>query len=136
MMPRDIETLMWVEACEMLERAERLRRQFFQLGEQIARGPSWEPPVDVFETDRELCILVALPGVEPTKLEVAIEDGMLIVVGERVLPAAARTGNIHRLEIPHGRFGRRIALPPGRYQVGQREMVNGCLVLSLQKRTP
>lgn len=134
-MPRDIETLMWVEACEMLERAERLQRQFFQLGEQRARGPSWEPPVDVFETDRELWILVALPGVDPAKLEVTIENGILVVAGERVLPAAARAGTIHRLEIPLGRFARRIALPAGRYQVGRREVTNGCLVLSLEKRT-
>jgi HSP20 family molecular chaperone IbpA len=131
-MPRDIETLMWVQACEMLQRAERLHRQFFHLGEQR----SWEPPIDVFETDRELRILVALPGVEPAKLEVAIEDGILIVAGERVLPAEARTGTIHRLEIPHGRFARRIALPAGRYQVGRRQLINGCLVLSLEKRAP
>jgi len=130
---RDIETLMWVEACEMLERAERLHRQFFQLG-QRSLGHSWEPPVDMFETDRELWIVVALPGVDPAKLEVAIDDATLLVRGERVLPPAARMGSIHRLEIPHGRFGRRIPLPAGHYHLGRREMLNGCLILSLEKK--
>jgi HSP20 family molecular chaperone IbpA len=133
-MPRaDFETRMWVEACEMLERAERLHRQFFRLGEQRARGPTWEPPVDVFETEHEIWILAALPGVEPGKLEVAIEDGVVVIAGERLLPVEARSGTIHRLEIPHGHFARRLALPPGRYQLGRRELINGCLALSLRK---
>jgi len=124
---------MWLEACEMLERAERLQRQFFQLGEQRARGPSWEPPVDVFETPEELWIVVALPGVESAKVEIAIEDGVVIVSGARELPGTARRAAIHRLEIPHGRFERRIPLPAGPYELGRHEMENGCVVLSLRK---
>jgi HSP20 family molecular chaperone IbpA len=40
---------------------------------------------------------------------------------------------IHRLELPYGRFERRIELPPGRYEVVQRELIDGCLTLSLRK---
>jgi HSP20 family protein len=38
---------------------------------------------------------------------------------------------IHRLELPHGRFERRIRLPGERWQVDRSALVNGCLVLSL-----
>ena len=132
---RDLGIVMWAEACELLERAERLHRQFFQLGSQQAPGrPMWEPPVDLFETEQDLWILVALPGVEPTQVEVRIEDGELIVAGDRHLPSESRAAVIHRLEIPHGHFERRIVLPPGRLEVGRRELVNGCLTLSLRKR--
>ena len=42
--------LMWSQAFDMMERADRLQRQFFRLG-QVGHMPAWEPPVDVFEGD-------------------------------------------------------------------------------------
>ena len=38
---------------------------------------------------------------------------------------------IHRLEIPYGRFDRRIALPRGRYEIGRRELADGLLTIEL-----
>ena len=40
---------------------------------------------------------------------------------------------IHRLELPQGRFERRVALPPGRYDSVRRTIVNGCLFITLRK---
>jgi HSP20 family molecular chaperone IbpA len=124
---------MWAEACELLERAERLNRQFFQPRPAQARRPAWEPPVDVLETDGELWILVALPGVGADRVEVLVEDRTLVVAGERPMPGRSRAGVIRRLEIPYGRFERRIELPPGRFDVVRRELTDGCLVLGLRK---
>ena len=124
---------MWAEACELLERAERLNRQFFQPRPATARRPAWEPPVDVLETDSELWILVALPGVGADRVEVVVEDGTLVVAGERPMPGRSRAGVIRRLEIPYGHFERRIELPPGRFDVMRRELADGCLVLGLRK---
>lgn len=59
---RDPAAWMWAEACEMLDRADRLHRQFFRLGRETNRGASWEPPVDIFETATDLAVMVALPG--------------------------------------------------------------------------
>jgi HSP20 family molecular chaperone IbpA len=124
---------MWSEACEMLARAERLHREFFRPAGLLSRSPSWEPPVDVLETERELLVLVALPGVDAEGAEAAIEDGYLVVAGTRVLPSELRAATIHRLEIPQGRFRRRIPLPTGRYADVRRAVANGCLVITLQK---
>jgi HSP20 family molecular chaperone IbpA len=124
---------MWAEACELLERAERMNRQFFQPSQATARRPAWEPPVDVLETDSELWILVALPGVGADPVQVLVEDTTLVVAGERPMPGRTRAGIIRRLEIPYGHFERRIELPPGRYDVMRRELVDGCLVLGLRK---
>src|SRR5262249_47851280 len=74
---------------------------------------TWEPPVDVLETGREVLVLVALPGVDPDRVEVAIEGDDLVVVGTRVLPPELRTAMIHRLELPQGQFARRVRLPAG-----------------------
>src|SRR5437879_747118 len=98
--PRD---WMWSEACEMLARADRLHRELFRPGRSGARLPSWEPPVDVLETERAVLVLVALPGVQAEAVEAAIEDGELVIAGARVLPPELRTATIHRLELPQGR---------------------------------
>jgi HSP20 family protein len=126
---RDPLNWMLSEAIESLTRAERLHRQFFSLH---TTGARWEPPIDVLETDDELLILVALPGVDLDGVEVVINDGVLVISGERTLPAELRNARIHRLELPQGRFERRLALPPGRFTVS-RFAVNGCVALRLEK---
>jgi HSP20 family molecular chaperone IbpA len=96
-------------------------------------GPAWQPPVDVLETEREVLIFCALPGVDPETVDAVIEGGALLVSGKRDLPEELRTALIHQLELPHGRFARRIPLPPSRYDSVKRQAVNGCLIISLQK---
>lgn len=124
---------MWSEACEMLARAERLHRELFRPAGTLAQLPAWEPPVDMLETDSEVLVLVALPGVDAERAEAAIEDGCLIIGATRVLPPELRTAMIHRLELPQGRFQRRLPLPPGRYSAVRRAVVYGCLAITLQK---
>jgi HSP20 family protein len=129
---RDLETWMWAEACDILDRADRLHRQFFRPTIKNVRQPTWEPPIDVYETSYEFKIMIALPGVAPEHLSVTLEGGHLIIDGQRHLLASAES-HIRRLEIPYGRFERRIELPEGRFEIGTREFVNGCLVISLRK---
>lgn len=128
--PRD---WMWGEALGALARAERLQREMFKLVTTGAARPSWEPPVDVLETHDQVVVIAALPGVPETALSLAIDDCCLIIHGERILPTALRTAVIHRLELPQGRFERRVALPPGRYDNIRRETKDGCLVVTLRK---
>jgi HSP20 family molecular chaperone IbpA len=131
--PYSARAWMWSEACEMLARAERLNRQMFRLTQTRSRLPAWEPPADVLETDENVRIFVAVPGVDADRVEAIIEDGCLILAGERVLPPELRTAVIHRLELPQGRFERRLPLPAGRYGSVRRSAVDGCLVITLQK---
>ena len=117
-------------AIETLARAERLHQQFLNL--RPTSEPSWEPPIDVLETEREVLILIALPGVVPNEVVAVIDKGMLVVSGHRVLPAELRNARILRLELPQGRFERRIPLPLGRYAIS-RFAANGCIGLRLTK---
>jgi HSP20 family protein len=120
---------MWSEACDQLARAERLHRQFFQ----PRHSGAWEPPVDILETEREVLIFVALPGVSLDKAEAVIDGADLIIAGTRVLPPELRTAIIHRIELPQGRFERRVRLPTGRYRDVRRSAADGCLVITLRK---
>jgi HSP20 family molecular chaperone IbpA len=127
---RQLETLMWEQACDAMERADRLYRQFFHRSRST---PAWEAPCDIFESDEALTILIALPGVELDQIKVTLSAGVLIVSGERPLPREIRDARIHRLEIPHGHFQRRIELPPARFEISGRHLANGCLKLQLHK---
>ena len=124
---------MWSEALQMLARAQRLHREVFTPPHASSRGVAWEPPTDVIETAEAVLILVALPGVDPDKIDLAIHDGVLMIAGERVLPQELRTAVIHRLELPQGRFERHIPLPPGRYGAPASAVANGCVVIRLPK---
>jgi HSP20 family protein len=133
-MDRDlVRSFMWSEACEMLERAERLHREFFRLASSTSRLPAWAPPVDILETEREVLVLVALPGVNADEVEVAIDGSELVFAGMRILPAELKTAIIHRLELPQGRFERRVRLPAGAYDDVRRSARDGCLLITLMK---
>lgn len=124
---------MWERARSLLDQADRLQKNLFAPQRPGTRLPSWEPPVDVFETEEELWVLVVLPGVTPESIAIELSPAGVRVCGERALPPAFRSAVVHRLEIPHGRFERRVSLPPGTYEVARRELVNGCLFLGLTK---
>jgi HSP20 family protein len=124
---------MWSEACEMLARAERMHRELFRPGAVQTRQPAWEPPADILETEFEVLAIVALPGVDLERAQAVIEDGDLVITGTRVLPEQLRTATIHRIELPQGRFYRRLRLPAGRYSGVHRAVSAGCLVITLKK---
>lgn len=127
-MRRSASGVLWSEALAMLERSEQLRGEFFR---PTAAG--WAPPIDVLETETELHVVVALPGVRPNDVEIAIGAGELAVMGTRSWPSIHSAVRVHRLELPHGRFERRLPLPAGAYQLASKSMVDGCLFLTLRK---
>ena len=124
---------MWAEAFEMLARADQLHREVFRPTVSVFQRPAWEPPMDVLETKRAVLMLVALPGVNPNSVEISIDGDHLTISGCREFPPEMRTAAIHRLELPQGRFERRVKLPPGRYSGISRSASDGCLIIALEK---
>lgn len=135
-MSRDPALWMWSEACALLERVDRLQRQTFR---PVAAGPrqapAWEPPVDLFETASEFRIIVALPGVRPDQVKLVLDDGALLVIGERSVVGAEGHARVHRFELPYGRFERRIKLPShaGPLRLERHDLQDGCLQIHLRK---
>lgn len=127
-MPRNPTEAMWTQALGALARTERLHREAFR---PVPRG--WEPPVDLLETDEALIIVAALPGVGASDVELVVGGGELAIVGQRRLPAGLSAARVHRMELPHGRFERRVLLPPGSYDLSGRELRDGCLIVVLRK---
>ena len=71
---------MWAQALQLLDQAERAHRDLFRPSGTRRRTACWEPPVDVFETDAEVWIQVALPGVAAvwTAADIAIITDSII----------------------------------------------------------
>jgi len=127
---------MWAQAVDLLSQAERMHRQFFRLhgtAPAAEHAVVWEPPADVFEDEREVVVVVALPGVDVTRVEVTTEPGALTVRAERPLPLAGTRHAVRQLEIPYGRFERRVALPRVRVEPLESQISHGCLVVRLAK---
>jgi len=133
MRSRDPNQWMWAEALKMLDEANRLQRRFFEVSVRPLAAPRWEPPVDIFESEDELWLFYALPGVAKEQIEVGLERSELVVRGERQLPPVAHTTTIRRLELPHGRFERRVPLPTGRFELITQQVDHGCLVIGLRR---
>ena len=111
---------MWAQACDLIDEAERMHRQFFRLAPSARCPAAWEPPVDVFEDEREIVIVVAMPGVAAERVQVMHERGALVVRGERPLPfaglaagRAAARDSVRRLRAPHS-ASRRAGSKPAR----------------------
>jgi HSP20 family protein len=127
---------MWGEALSLLEQADRLHRQFFRVAG--AEAASWEPPVDVIESEGELEVHIALPGVEPGSITVLLEPGTVVVSALRAFPCRESDACIHRIEIPYGRFERRIALPLHDpyfgLELARKQLLDGVLVLTFRRK--
>lgn len=124
---------MWADAVDLIDRVQRLHQEGFAPVRSGRGAPAWEPPVDMLETEEAVLVLVALPGVDIDRTDAKIEGGVLVVSGQRILPAEVRTAKIHRLELPQGRFERRLSLPAGRYESVHRSDAHGCLLVTLRK---
>ena len=72
------------------------------------------PVTDVFVRDEDLMIRVELPGIDPaTDVTVSVEDGYLVICGERKQEGELKEEAYHRLETAYGTFERFIPLPEG-----------------------
>jgi HSP20 family protein len=130
MRSRDIHAFMWGEALQLLEQAERMQKTFFRPAQA---EQSWEPPIDVVETSEALFVHVALPGVCADTIVVGLESEALTVSAVRGFPVTGRGAKLHRVEIPYGRFFRRIELPTGSLEPAGRSFIDGCLTLAFRK---
>lgn len=121
---------MWSEALRLLEQADRLHRQFFLTRESA----SWEPPLDVVESGDELRLQLALPGVSPDAVTVVADADGVVVSAIRGFACREREARIHRVEIPYGRFERRVELPFDQLKLTGKTLQDGILTLTFRRK--
>jgi HSP20 family protein len=74
---------------------------------------AWWPAAESFVRDGNVCVRVALPGVDPKDVEVSVTDNVLTVKGERRATGEDKTGGYLLREMVYGAFERTMLLPDG-----------------------
>jgi HSP20 family protein len=82
-----------------------------QSGPGATSAPAWAPPVDISERTDAYVVTVELPGVKVEDLEIAFQDGLLTIQGERSLAQDLTDEQFHVRERRYGLFRRSITLP-------------------------
>jgi HSP20 family molecular chaperone IbpA len=143
MAAHDWDFIIWRRANDLLQQAERIHRNFLQIAAasqyraQHGRTPSWEPPVNVVETDASLWVILALAGVAVDRVEVRLEGRDLVIAGERPLPKCCHNGELKLWEIPLGRFERRVTLVGGENPLTLENISfqDGLVIIELRKNS-
>jgi HSP20 family protein len=78
-------------------------------GSQLLEG--WFPSVDVFEDKDSLLVKAELPGLKKEDIEISLQEGFLILSGERKQEEKQEGADVYRAERWVGRFHRSISLP-------------------------
>jgi HSP20 family protein len=127
-------TLMGRFRQEMEDLFERFFDEPFGDGVRPAEK-MWTPSVDLAETDTELTVKADLPGVDPKEVSVSIQNGALVLHGERKIEETKEEKEFKRVERFFGSFYRSIPLPPAA-DMGKvtAEAVNGVLTVHVPKK--
>ena len=71
----------------------------------------WSPAVDIYETENELVLKADVPDVDPSAIDVRVENQTLTISGERKFEADSTSKGFHRIERSYGNFVRSFAVP-------------------------
>lgn len=77
---------------------------------QLAEG-YWAPRMDVYEKNGQLMVKVELPGVNKEDVKVEIDQGDLVIDGERKTESEVKEEDYYRMERAYGSFHRRLPIP-------------------------
>jgi len=71
----------------------------------------WAPKVDVFEKNGDLVVKAEMPGAKKEDIQVTLDDGSLVIRGEKQAESEVKDEHYYRTEQSYGSFYRRLALP-------------------------
>lgn len=80
-------------------------------GDEQSPVADWVPAVDIVEEKDRFILRADVPGVKTEDIEVAMDNGILSIAGERHAIAPADESGVQRIERATGRFLRRFTLP-------------------------
>jgi HSP20 family protein len=92
---------------------DEVEDMFHRLFEPAAgsAGSAWSPSVDVEETDAAILVKADLPGVDAKDVELTVQNGSLVLRGEKKEEREEKGKNYHRVERFSGTFYRTVPLP-------------------------
>ena len=99
------------------------------------RFTTWCPHVDVEETEKAILVKADLPGVCAKDLSLTVENGYLVLRGEKKEEKEENKNHYHRLERYFGEFYREVPLPVGAdTEKIAATSVNGVVTITIPKK--
>ena len=126
----------WDTTREINDLHHHMNRIFGEtLGAAAAEDGTWNPAVDIFETEQEIVLKAEVPGLTNDQVNVEVDEGTLHLKGERKIEKDVNEENCHRIERAYGSFHRAFILPdyvdPEKVRA---ELKEGVLDIRLGKR--
>ena len=84
---------------------------FFNESVSRTKLQNFRPGVDIVETDKRYEIQLAVPGMNKEDFDLDINDGVLIISGDRKFEKKEDSKNYHSVETQYGKFSRTFNLP-------------------------
>jgi HSP20 family protein len=111
---------------------------YFEFPAQLRQGATWSPIVDVCERADEITIVVEMPGVQRSDVQLSWTDGVLIISGvKRQSPPDYGAAKYHCVERTYGQFHREIEIDiPVAYKDAKAELKDGLMTIHLPKAKP
>lgn len=120
----------WRELDDLENRLMRLTGDFGN-GETVT---AWRPSVDLTESDEEFRLTAEFPGMSADDVDVEVQEGDLILRGEKELKEEKEEEDYHVTERSYGEFYRRFSLPASvEADEISAEMKDGVLTVRLPK---
>ena len=112
---------------------DSLVEHFGEFGDRL-RGDSWQPDVDIFETETALVVRVEIAGVHSQNLNIKVDGQILRIAGIRLAPDGSQVRRLHQMEIASGPFERRLRIPiPFDRNAVSAQITDGFLTVTLPK---
>jgi HSP20 family protein len=94
----------------------------------------WAPAFDVYEEKDNFVVKAELPGLKKEDINVSLQDGSLIISGERKGETKGEGAEVYRAERYFGKFQRTVSLPvPVAANAVAAEYKDGILTVTLPK---
>ena len=111
------------------------RREILHAVSWQVHSSVWSPPTDMYEAEDAYIIRVEIAGMREEDIEVAVENNILMISGNR--PDVAERRAYHQMEIRFGKFTTAIGLPgPVNVESSTAEYRDGFLTVMLPKAKP
>jgi HSP20 family protein len=104
--------------------------------DELSAASDWMPSLDLSETKDALVLKMEVPGMDPKDIQIALQENLLTVKGEKKQEKEDKDEHYHRVERSYGAFARTVRLPVAvDAQKVSASFKNGLLVVTLPKTT-
>jgi HSP20 family protein len=123
---------------KMRNQIHRLMGEFFKEAKPLVgyqADQSFHPPMDIYETEENLVIVMEIAGMRTEDINVLFEKDHLSISGTRTEACPTPKTRLHQMEIDYGYFERTLRIPfPLQVDEIRATYRDGFLVITIPKR--